>query len=115
MLSGCSSYSWSPQNHNLSPGSSVPNLQDESDNIHLIEPCVLSRFSRVQLFAFPWTVAHQALLSMGFSRQEHWSGLPCPPPGDRPDSGIEPISLLSPALAGGFFTTSITWEAMTRG
>ncbi|ELR53965.1 hypothetical protein M91_16140, partial [Bos mutus] len=50
----------------------------------------------------------QALLSMGFSRQEYWSGLPFPPPGDLPDLGIEPMSLISPALAGGFFTTSTT-------
>ena len=55
-------------------------------------------------------VAHQAPLSMGFSRQEYWSGLPCPPPGDLPDPGFEPISLISPAFAGGFLTTSATWE-----
>ena len=48
---------------------------------------------------------------MGFSREEYWSGLPCPPPGDLPDPGIEPKSLMSPALAGGFLTTSATWEA----
>ena len=48
---------------------------------------------------------------MGFSRQEYWGGLPCPPPGDLPNPGIEPVSLKSPALAGGFFTTSATWEA----
>ena len=53
----------------------------------------------------------QAPLFMGFSTQEYWSGLPCPPPGDLPDPGTEPVSLLSPALAGGFFTTSTTWEA----
>ena len=58
-----------------------------------------------------WTVAQQAPLSMGFSRQEYWSGLPCPSPGDLPDSGIEPESQMSPAFAGGFFTTSLTWEA----
>jgi len=58
----------------------------------------------VQLFGTSWTVAPQALLSMGFSRQEYWSGLPCPPPGDLPDPGIEPVSLPSPALAGRFFT-----------
>ena len=46
----------------------------------------------IRLFATPWTVTHQAPLSMGFSKQEHWSGLPCPPPGDLPDSGIEPVS-----------------------
>ena len=58
------------------------------------------------------TVAHQAPLSMGFSRQEYWSGLPCPPPGDLPNPGIEFGSL---ALAGGFFTTSATWEALIHG
>ena len=56
----------------------------------------------------PWTVVHLAPLSKGFSRQEYWSGLPCPPPGDLPDPGTEPNSLMSPALAGGFFTTSAT-------
>ena len=71
---------------------------------------VLSHFSSVQLFVTLRTVAHQAPLSMGFSRQEYWSGLPCPPPGDLPDPGIEPVSLMSPALAGGFFTTGATWE-----
>ena len=63
---------------------------------------VLSRFSHVQLFATLWTVACQAPLSMGFSRQEYRSGLPFLSPGDLPDPGIEPMS---PALAGGFFTT----------
>ena len=63
--------------------------------------CVLSR---VQLFATPWTVARQAPLSMEFSRQEYWSGLPCPPPGDLPHPGIKPKSPASPALTGGFFT-----------
>ena len=67
--------------------------------------------SHVHLFATPWTVARQAPLSTGFSREEYWSGLPCPPPGDLPDPGIEPKSLMSPALAGGFLTTSATWEA----
>ena len=64
--------------------------------------------SRVQLFETPWTVAHQVLLSMELSRQEYWSGLPFPTPGDLPNPGIEPTSLVSPALAGGFFTTSAT-------
>ena len=58
--------------------------------------------SHVQLFAIPWTVAHQSPLSMGLSRQEYWSGLPCPPPGDLPNPGTEPMSLASPALADGF-------------
>ena len=73
---------------------------------------MLSRFSRVQLFATLWTVAPQAPLSMGFSRLEYWCGLPCPPPGDRPNPGIKPMSLMPPALTGGFFTTSATWEAI---
>ena len=55
---------------------------------------MLSCFSRIRLFATLWTVAHQASLSMGFSRQEYWIGLPCSPPGDLPDSGIESSSLL---------------------
>ena len=59
--------------------------------------CVLSCLSHVQLFVTLWTVVCQAPLSMGFSRQEYWSGLPCPPPGDLPDPGIEPMSLMSPA------------------
>ena len=60
----------------------------------LLPCCVFSRFSRVRLFATPWTVAHQAPLSLGFSRPEYWSGLPCPPPGDRPHPGIKLTSLL---------------------
>ena len=74
-----------------------------------------SHFSRIQLFSTIWTVAHQAPLCMGFSRQEYWSGLPCPPPGDLPDSGIKPVSLTSSALAGGFFTTRTTGEALLWG
>ena len=72
---------------------------------------MLSLFKHVRLFVTLWTIAHQAPLSMGFSRQEHWSGLPCPSPGDLPKPGIKPMSLTSPALASGFFTTSATWEA----
>ena len=64
--------------------------------------------SSVCFFATPWTVAHQTPLSMGFFRQEYWSGLPCPPSRHIPNPGIEPMSLTSPALAGGFFTTSAT-------
>ena len=61
--------------------------------------------NHVQLFTTPWTVARQALLSMGFPRLEYWNGLPFPSPGDLPNSGIELTSLMAPALAGGFFTT----------
>ena len=60
--------------------------------------CVLSHFSRVLLFVTPWTAACQAPLSMGFSWQEYWSGLPCPPPGHVPDPGIEPMSLTSTCI-----------------
>ena len=60
----------------------------------------------------PMDYSPQAPLSMGFSRQEYWSGLPCPPPGDLPDPGIKPISLMFPALAGRFFTASAAWEAL---
>ena len=63
------------------------------------------RLSHVVLFATLWTVALQAPLSLRFSKQEYWSGLPLPPPRDFPDPGIKPMSPASPALAGGFFTT----------
>ena len=72
---------------------------------------MLSCFSHVRLFITLWTVARQASLSMGFFRKEYWSVLPCPPPGDLPDPEINPSSLMSPALAGRFLTTSATWEA----
>ena len=78
---------------------------------YTVHTCMLSCFSRVRLSATPWTVARQAPLSLGCSRQEYWSGLPCPPPGDLPDPGIEPASLMSPALEGEFFTSSGPWEA----
>ena len=64
---------------------------------------MLSRFICILLFVTLWTLACQALLSMGFSRQEYWSGLPCPPPGNLPDPGIESLSLMFPEIAGGFF------------
>ena len=64
--------------------------------------CVLSR---VQLFVTPWTIAHQAPLSVGFSKQDYWSGLPFPFPGDLPDPGIETVFLVSPAFPGRFFVT----------
>ena len=77
----------------------------------MLEACLLRCFSCVQHFGTLWTVASRAPLSMGFSRQEYWSGLSCPPPGGLPDPGIEPVSLMSPTLAGGFFTTRATLEA----
>ena len=72
---------------------------------------MLSCFSRGRLFATLWTGACQAPLSMGLSKQEYWNGLPCPPPGDLSDPGINPVSLMSLALADGFFTTRTTWES----
>ena len=79
----------------------------------LKSPRVPSHFSCAQLSATPWTAACQAPLSLELSRQEYWSGLPFPSPGDLPNpgTGMEPMSLKSPALAGGFFTTSTPWEA----
>ena len=73
---------------------------------------MLSLFSHVQLFVTLWTITHQAPLSMGFFRQEYWNGLPHPSPGDLPDSWIELVSLMSPALVGGFLTTSTTWQTL---
>ena len=63
-------------------------------------------------YVTPWTAAHQAPLFMGFSRQEHWSELPCPPPGDLPNPGIKPMSFSSPALKDRFYTTSTIWEVL---
>ena len=68
-------------------------------------------FSHVQLFATPWTVAHQAPLSMEFSRQEYWTGLPCPPLRGFPDSGIKPSSPASPAFQENSFTHWATWKS----
>ena len=76
--------------------------------------CVLSHFGHIQLFVTLWTVAHEAPLSMGFSRQEYWTRLPCPSSGNLPSPGIKPTSFLSPVLAGGFFTTSATCEAQAN-
>ena len=72
--------------------------------------CMLSCVSRVQLFVIPQTIAHQASLSMGFSSQEHWSGLPFPPPGDLPDAGIKPLSPGIPALQADSLLLS-HWES----
>ena len=92
----------------LSGGLSGKEAQTEGLCVHTR---ARSHFSHVRPCATPWTVACQAPLSTEFSRKEYWSGSPCPPPGGLPDSGMEPVSLPSPALAGGFFTTSAAWEA----
>ena len=70
--------------------------------------------SHVQLFVIPWTVARQAPLSMGFFKQEYWSGLPFPPPVDLPDPWIESMSPSTPALEGGFFTTEPPGKSKTH-
>ena len=81
------------------------------DDATLFLACVLSRFSRILLFVTPMDCSPpgSSPLSMGFSRQEYWSGLPSPPPGGLPNPRIKSTS---PALAGGFFATSATWEAL---
>ena len=76
-----------------------------------LEPCGVLCANSLQLSP----ILCQVLSSMRFSRQEYWSGLPCPPPGDLPYPGMEPPSLMSPPLAGGFFTISATWEEPCRG
>ena len=87
-----------------------------ADDMILYIVVVLQLQNHVGLFVTPWTIAHQAPLSMGFSRQEYWSRLPFPSPGDLPNSGIKSVS---PALAGKFFTTEppgkpqhYTWETL---
>ena len=74
---------------------------------------LLTKVHIVKAMVFPvvWTIVPQAPLSTGFSKQEYWSGLPFPSPGDLPDPGIEPTYLMSPSLAVMFFTTSAAWEA----
>ena len=80
-------------------------------DIYTVHVCMLICFIHVQLFSIPWTVTPQAPLPIGFSRQEYWKGLLCPPPGDLLNPRTKPVSLTSPALAGKFFTTGATWEA----
>ena len=77
--------------------------------------CILGCFRHVRVSVTLSTVTRQAPLSVGFSRQEYWSGLPCPPPGNLPNPGIELASRISPALAERFYTASATWEAQLGG
>ena len=81
-------------------------LTEESSEGQCVD--VAQALSRVSLFATPWTVARQAPLSVGLSRQEHWSGLSCPPPGGLPNPRSRAASLGTPGLATGFFTRSAT-------
>ena len=103
---------WEGKCHNHIPLDYLTSKVDQSDSQnrrgHCWSWCSLVRaksLSHIRLFVTPWTVAHQAPLSMGFSRQEYCSGLPCPPPGNLPDPGMGPTTLLSLAPAGRFFTT----------
>ena len=80
--------------------------------MYIYTVCMLTH---VWLFATPWTVVHQTPLSMGLARQETLEWVACPPPGHLPDPGIQPASLMSPASAGGFFTTCTTSEAQSEG
>ena len=90
------------------------NLLGEVKGLYSAFACV-QFLSQFRIFVTPWTVARQAPLSMGFSRQKHWSGLLCPPPRDLPDLGVKPMSVTSPALAGRFFTTGsfVPWLYFT--
>ena len=84
-------------------------------NSDIYDVSMLRHFSCVQLLVTLWMVACQTLLSMGFSREEYGSGLPCPSPGDHPNPGIEHIFLISPTFGGGSFTTSTSSEAENLG
>ena len=100
---------WQPGSLPLVP----PGKPPESITKVLVSQFVLgcfSCFSHVQLFLTLWPVAHQAPVSMGFSRQDYWCGFPCSPPGDLPYPEVKLESLMSPALEGRFSTTSTTWE-----
>ena len=84
-------------------------------SVNRVHECVLKSLQSCSTLCNPMDcVAYHPPLSMGFSRQEYWNGLPCPPPGDLPDPGMELVSLMSPALASEFFTTSTTWEAQFK-
>ena len=96
MISGCVIHTGPSQIVVSKPDSTVTYMNDAFPGRPVLNMqtwvCLLSHFSHVQLFVTLWTVAYQAPKSMGFSRQEYWSGLPHPPPGDLPDPGMEPIS-----------------------
>ena len=84
------------------PSKFVYVLQMAKLHSFFMHACLLSCYVMSDSFVTPWTISHQVPLSMGFSRQEYWSKLPFPSPGDLPNLGIQPVSPVSPALAGGF-------------
>ena len=86
-------------------------LNGKAQSFHPSDCSSVAQSCLTDCFVTPWTVARQAPLSMGFPRQDYWSGLPCPPPGHLPDPGMEPES---PALAGGFSTTNAIREDPTE-
>ena len=79
---------------------------EQLTHLYLVIKCL---FAENQICPTLWTEVCHTPLSKGFSKQEYWSRLPCPPPGELPDPGIKPVSLMSPALSGEFFTTGTTW------
>ena len=103
---------WNPSPLHLERPSQIPLEQTNKLGYGMH---VLSHFSHVQHCATLSTVAYRLLCPWDFPRQEYWSGLPCPPPGDLPTWVIEPMSLTSPALSGIFFTISAMWEAQGTG
>ena len=93
------------KSHTLPDTSSHPGFCLRATFFSCVCACVCAQsLSRVQLFVIPWTVSCHAPVAMGFSRQEYWSGLPFPPPEALPDLGMETMFLVSPGLAGGFFS-----------
>ena len=76
---------------------------------HFLLQCIQVKSESEVAQSTPWAAAYQTPLSMGFSRQEYWSGLPYPPPGDPPHPGVKTVSPMSPLLASGFFTTCANW------
>ena len=92
--------------HSQRPWSLLEQVTLPQGNLHMLCCLVNQLCLTLCVFVTPWAIAHQALLSTGFPRQEYWSGLPFPTSGDLPNPGIEPASLESPALAGRFFTTA---------
>ena len=106
-----------PCSHHFFPPRAFCSLSQSTPTVHHFSNygmCSCSVTKLCQTLAALWTGVHQASLPMKFSRQEYWSRVTFPPPGDLPNSGTELASLVTPTLAGRFFTTSATWEAQLR-
>ena len=113
-FNSCDTFDFRQNTNHLNPSCTCKHLgtKSEINKIVLNELVQMCSFGSNSLCPHGLYVASQAPPSMGFSQQEYWSVMPFPPPGDLPDPGIEPASFTSPALAGGFFTTSATWDAL---